>query len=198
MSDDNQLENLDKRKLVEDKPHQEGEWTEIGEAEVTVDIFGHAKVHVIRQGDQARRNSIMAAIGLAVIAVAAAVYMLGGKEEPVSVDTVVDVSNAVPAAVIAEPAVSAVVAPAIVTPPPVIKPQPRTIARVTPPPAATTVTTAPVLVAKPVVVTKPAPIVKPKPVVVESVPTPAAAAVPPELASPIQPAPAKPQGDITY
>ena len=69
MSDDNQLDNVDKRKLVEDKPHQDGEWTEIGEAEVTVDIFGHAKVHVIRQHDQARRNWIIAGICLVLLAV---------------------------------------------------------------------------------------------------------------------------------
>ncbi|MEQ1916435.1 MAG: hypothetical protein ABL856_06885 [Gallionella sp.] len=195
MSDDNQLDNVDQRKLVENKPHHEGEWTEIGEAEVTVDIFGHAKVHVIRQHDQARRNRIIAGICLVLLAAVVGLYMLSGEETPEPTDPAMNLNSETPATVIAEPAVSAVVAPVVVASPQVVKPQARAVVRVTPPPAVTTVT--------PVVVAKPAPVIKPKLVVIESVPPKAAEVIPSELISPIKPAepvvvPAKPHGEITY
>lgn len=44
---------------------------EIGEAQITHTIFGRAKVRIIRKGDQARRNMILAAITMAALAVAA-------------------------------------------------------------------------------------------------------------------------------
>lgn len=199
MSDDNQLDNVDKRKLVEDTPHHQGEWTEIGKAEVTVDIFGHAKVHVIRQHDQARRNWMIAGITLAVIAAGVVVYLLGGEEAPAPTDPAMSLTTTTPPTIIAEPAVSAVsavVAPVVVSPAPVVKPQPRAVVKVTPPPVVTTV-------APPPVVAKPAPVIKPKPLVVENVPAKPATVAPSELISPIQPVepiatPAKPPGEITY
>lgn len=44
---------------------------EIGEAQITHTIFGKAKVRIIRKGDQARRNMILAAIAVAAVAAAA-------------------------------------------------------------------------------------------------------------------------------
>jgi hypothetical protein len=44
---------------------------EIGEAQITHTIFGRAKVRIIRKGDQARRNTILAAIAVAAVAAAA-------------------------------------------------------------------------------------------------------------------------------
>lgn len=44
---------------------------EIGEAQITHTIFGRAKVRIIRKGDQARRNMMLAAIAVAAVAAAA-------------------------------------------------------------------------------------------------------------------------------
>lgn len=198
MSDDKQLDNVDQRKLVDDKPHQEGVWTEIGTAEVTVDMFGHAKVHVIREHEDARRKWMIVGNSLAAIAIVTTIYMLSGKGEPAQPDPAMSMSTQAPVTAVVEPVASAVVAPVVIAPPPVVKPQPKAVTRVTPTPSATPT------IAKPAEVVKPAaPIVKPKPVVVESVTPPATTATPPALASPIQAtqpatAPAKPQGDITY
>lgn len=52
MNDNSQLDSVDRQKLLQDTPHQESEWTEIGRAEVTLTLFGKAKVHVIRKHEQ--------------------------------------------------------------------------------------------------------------------------------------------------
>lgn len=193
MSEDNSLDDVDQRKLVGDTPHQEGVWTEIGTAEVTVDMFGHARVHVIREHEDAKRRMMMFGIAVALLAGVAAVYMLLGKTEPQEAAVSPLVPPAAP--VIVESAVLAPVmtAPAVV-PPHVSKP--KAVVRDQPTVASPPAAPSPV-VAKPVV-----PVSKHQPVITESVP-PAVKATQSELMSPIQsvqpgPLPAKPQGDITY
>lgn len=89
MSDDNQLDSVDKRKLLQDTPHHEGVWTEIGTAEVKLNIFGQAKVHVIREQDNARRNWLIAGGVVLVVTLALAEYLLSPNESaaPIAIKT---------------------------------------------------------------------------------------------------------------
>lgn len=190
MSDEDQLGNVDQRKLVEAPQHHEVEWTEIGEAEVTVDMFGHAKVHVVRKHGDARRNWIIAAACATLIVVAVAIYLWQGHEEPVA--PAADLAVMPVASAVVEPAISAVVASAVPAPAPAAKPQVAAPQRVAPPAA----------VVRKAEVIKTSPVTTVKPAEVPAV-TPKAVAAPAQLVSPILPAepvlaPAKPQGEITY
>ncbi len=201
MNDNSQLDSVDRQKLLQDTPHQEGEWTQIGKAEVTLTIFGKAKVHVIRKHDSARRAWMIAGISLAVIAALVAAYMLGGEDAPAPVEPVARLSNQAQPAVINAPSVAALVAPVVVAAPPVVQSQPRTVVRVAPKPVTASTAASEVAVANPV--ERPASAVKPKPVLIDSVPAKPAAIAPPVLVSPIlspelRTVPAQPQGDITY
>jgi hypothetical protein len=157
MNDNSQLDSVDRQKLLQDTPHQESEWTEIGRAEVTLTLFGKAKVHVIRKHDSARRAWMIAGISLAVIAALVAAYMLGGDDAPAPVEPAARLSNQAQPTVIKAPSVAAVVAPVVVTAPPVVQPQPKTVVRVAPKPVTASTTASEVVVDNPVV--RPSPVV---------------------------------------
>jgi hypothetical protein len=69
MKNGSQLNISDRQLLTVDTRHDEGEWTEIGRAEVTRSIFGRAKVHIIREHDKIHRAWFLT--GLAALAVTA-------------------------------------------------------------------------------------------------------------------------------
>lgn len=182
MSDDNQLDSADKRKMNQTAPHHHVEWTDIGTAEVSVDLFGHAKVHVIHEHDHSRRNGLIASISLAVIAVALVGYMLSANDELVPAESPSNSSQQPPALVIDTPSPEVTPASAVA---PAVKPQAKLRAVV---PPATTAASAPLAV-KPIPLAKPAAVPKPKSVVTGSA-----------LSSPIQPgelgtSPSKPSSD---
>jgi|GEM_PF-2290460 len=188
MNDDNQLDSADKRKMNQVPQHHQVEWTDIGTAEVSVDLFGHAKVHVTHEHDHTRRNRFIAGISLALLVVAlVGGYMSSGNDEPVSAESPSNLSQQTPALVIDTPAVTAAVTPAR-TAAPAVKPQAKLSAAV--PPAVTAASAT--LVAQPIPLVKPAAVHKPKPVVTDSA-----------LINPIQPSepsisPSKPSSELSY
>lgn len=195
MSDDNQLDSADQRKMNQAAPHHHVEWTDIGTAEVSVDLFGHAKVHVIHEHDHTHRNWLIAGISLAVVVVAVAAYMLSGNDEPVPIESANNFSQPSPAPLIAAPTVLSEVIPASPAAP-VVKSPAKPRAAVSP---SITAASAPQAV-KSVQIAKPAAEHKPKPIATDSI-TPAV--TPAALASPLQSGesnatPSKPQGDLTY
>jgi hypothetical protein len=195
MSADNQLDSADKRKMNEAVPHHHVEWTDIGTAEVSVDLFGHAKVHVIHEHDHTRRNWLIAGLSLAVMVVAIAGYMLSGKDESVPAESPTNLSQQSPTPVIVPQAVPVEVL-STSNAAPAVKPPAKPRAAVSP-----SISAAPApLVDQPVQIVKPAAVHKPKPVVTDGTAPPVSPAA---LASPIQSSesnatPSKPQGVITY
>lgn len=195
MSEDNQLDSADKRKMNQAAPHHHVEWTDIGTAEVSVDLFGHAKVHVIHEHDHTRRNWLIAGLSLAVIVVAIAGYMLSGNDEPVPTESANNLLQQSPAPVIDTPTVTPEVTPPSAAASAVKSPAKPRVA-VSP---SITAASAPQAV-KPLQSTKPAAVSKPKPIATESTTAPFA---PASLPSPIQSgepnvSPSKPLGDISY
>lgn len=81
MSDEGQLARVDERRLVQDVPHQAREWTDIGTAEVTLDVFGKAKVHVIHRHDHAYRNAKIAGVCILFAGLALLAYRLSSDNE---------------------------------------------------------------------------------------------------------------------
>lgn len=204
MSDDNQLGSVDKRKLLQDTPHHEGVWTEIGTAEVKLNIFGQAKVHVIREQDDARRNWLI--LGSVVLVVALAGYLLRLNESaaPIAIETspAIDVQ---PTPSIAPDASAHPTPPATEQAPATqlqvhVTPKVRSTAGVTVPDAAPRTPTPAAVIAKP------APIVTPKPAPAPHYQSPAKPALTPSASDPsgagqahtTPTSPLPPVGDITY
>lgn len=79
MSDEAQLDSADRRKLAP-VPHQEREWTDIGTAEVRLDMFGRASVHVTHKQSRAHPGARIAIICALLIALVLLVYVLSRDE----------------------------------------------------------------------------------------------------------------------
>lgn len=80
MKNGSQLNISDRQLLTVDTRHDEGEWTEIGRAEVTQSIFGKVKVHIIREHDKIHRAWFLT--GLATLAVTGLVVVLWQERNP--------------------------------------------------------------------------------------------------------------------
>lgn len=78
MKNGSQLNISDRQLLIVDTRHDEGEWTEIGKAEVTQSIFGKVKVHIIREHDKIHRAWFLT--GLATLAVTGLVVVVLWQE----------------------------------------------------------------------------------------------------------------------